>query len=389
MPNHLFRLGRFLDFYRKAVTKYQLHSPFVFDLANAVLEDRRWFYAFRDVERVRRKMLESAVKLEVVDYGAAVLPPGIAPPAPPAGGRSASPPAYDPDSNAGKSTSPLASDPDTNAGKSASPPASDPDTNAGKSASPLASDPDTNAGKSASPLASANDTNAGKSASPLAPASDSNAGSTTPLPPTGGVGGGYTRGGSASVRLIARRAASTMAQGRMLFRLANWAAPQTMLELGTSLGVGAMYLASGRRSARFLTLEGCPDFAKIARANLAALDLKNTEVVTGRFEETLAKALERLQPVDLVFFDGNHRPEPTLAYFEACLPFAHAHSVFVFDDAYWSPGMEQAWQRLKEHPRVTLTVDFFDLSLAFINPDFKEKQHFRVVPARWKPWRVF
>ena len=359
MPNHLFRLGRFLDFYRKAVTKYQLHSPFVFDLANAVLEDRRWFYAFRDVERVRRKMLESAVKLEVVDYGAAVLPPGIAPPAPPAGGRSASPLA------------------------------SDPDSNAGKSASPLASDPDSNAGKSASPLASANDTNAGKSASPLAPASDSNAGSTTPLPPTGGVGGGYTRGGSASVRLIARRAASTMAQGRMLFRLANWAAPQTMLELGTSLGVGAMYLASGRRSARFLTLEGCPDFAKIARANLAALDLKNTEVVTGRFEETLAKALERLQPVDLVFFDGNHRPEPTLAYFEACLPFAHAHSVFVFDDAYWSPGMEQAWQRLKEHPRVTLTVDFFDLSLAFINPDFKEKQHFRVVPARWKPWRVF
>lgn len=54
-----YRFRQFLNFYRQAATKYQLHSPFVFELANAVLEDTRWYYAFRDVEALRRRMLDS------------------------------------------------------------------------------------------------------------------------------------------------------------------------------------------------------------------------------------------------------------------------------------------------------------------------------------------
>jgi predicted O-methyltransferase YrrM len=267
LQTQFYRLQQFLKFYWHAVTKYQLHSPFVFELANAVLEDERWYYAFRDVERVRRKMLESNVKL-------------------------------------------------------------------------------------ASPRHSS-------------------------------MKGGET------VRQVAKRAASSPCQGQMLFRLALWASPMTMLELGTSLGVGAMYLASGMRSARFITLEGWEDAAQVARTNLEILELKNAEVVAGEFEKTLPKVLKQLQHLDFVFFDGNHRLEPTLRYFEACLPFSHEKTVFVFDDAYWSPGMAQAWEQIKEHPRVTLTVDFFDLSLAFIAPEFREKQHFKVVPKAWKPWKVF
>lgn len=269
MQTIIHRLRQFLRFYWNAVTKYQLHSPFVFGLVQSVLEDGRWYYAFRDVERVREKMLESTVKLEMDDFGT----------------------------------------------------------------------------------------------------------------------GGAKR--FATVRLVARRAGSSVRQGRMLFRLANWAAPATMLELGTSLGIGAMYLASGMRSARFISLEGCADCAQVARTNLELLHLKNAEVVTGEFEKTLPKALDNLQKLDFVFFDGNHRPEPVIRYFETCLAYANDTTVFVFDDAYWSPGMTQAWEQIKQHPRVRLTVDFFDLSLAFINPEFREKQHFSVVPKAWKPWRIY
>jgi hypothetical protein len=48
--------------------------------------------------------------------------------------------------------------------------------------------------------------------------------------------------------------------------------------------------------------------------------------------------------------------------------------------------MEDAWSVIKNHPRVTLTVDLYDISLAFVNPAFREKQHFSIVPARWKFW---
>lgn len=265
-----FRFLAFWRFYWSAVTRYQLHSPFVFELAEAVLDRTRWYYAFHDVEELRARMLASDVVLQVTDHGR--------------------------------------------------------------------------------------------------------------TPP---------RQSTRSVRSIVRRAASPPCQGQQLFRLANWAQPRTMLELGSSVGVGTAYLAMGARDARFVTLEGCAETAHVARTNLEWLGLKNAEVRVGPFEETLAGALQDLQMLDFVYVDGNHRPAPTLQYFEACLPHAHARTVFVFDDAHWSAGMEEAWRAIQAHPRVTLTLDFFDLSLAFVNPEFRARQHLCVVPAWWKPWRFF
>lgn len=274
------RVQQLFKFYAAAQTKYQIHSPFVFELVSEVLEDDRFFYAFEDVERVREEMLRSNSPIEITDFGAGT------------GG--------------------------------------------------------------------SNDVPEGRPTTRVAP-----------------------------LHRIAARAGSPLGQAWRLFRLAHFLKPATMLELGTSVGISAMYLASAARDAAFFTLEGCPNCAEIARINLDILKLKQAQVVTGPFENTLLPTLERLQKVDFAFFDGNHRREPTLRYFEAALPFAHEKSVFVFDDIYWSAGMTEAWREIQQHPRVTLTVDFFDLSLAFFNPDFREKQHLRVVPAAWKPWKVF
>jgi predicted O-methyltransferase YrrM len=49
----------YLKFYASAVTHYQVHSPALFALVQDVLEDRRWFYAYRDVEGLRRMMWRS------------------------------------------------------------------------------------------------------------------------------------------------------------------------------------------------------------------------------------------------------------------------------------------------------------------------------------------
>ena len=275
----IFQLRQFLRFYWAAVTKYQLHSPFVFDLAMAVLEDPRWFYAFDDVELLREAALNSDVTLHVTDYGTGGFSEKTAAAAP----------------------------------------------------------------------------------------------STSPVP----------------LRKIARRSASSPGQGQALFRLADWAKPRTILELGTSLGFGTLYLALAARQAKILSLEGCPECAAAARTHAEMLKAGNVQILDGPFEATLTSALHKLQSLDFVFVDGNHRREPTLAYFEQCLPFAHGKTVFVFDDAHSSPDMVAAWQHICQHPRVTLTVDFFDLSLAFINPDFREKQHWQVIRWKWKPWRFW
>lgn len=257
---------------------YRLHSPFVFDLANAVLEDDRLFYAFKEVEHVRSIMLRERTELSIRDYGAG---------------------------------------------------------------------------------------------------------------PSGTLENQSAQGYSmrkAAVKDIAKRAGSSPRQGRMLFRLINHLGCRNLLELGSSVGLGTMYIASAARLGNFIALEGDPQSANVAQLNLEILHLKNVEFGIGPFSETLKPALDTLKTVDFAFFDGNHQKQPTIDYFETALAYAHSDSVFVFDDIFWSEGMLEAWESIKAHPKVTLTIDFLDFSLAFFSPNFKEKQHFSIVPKSWKPW---
>jgi predicted O-methyltransferase YrrM len=170
---------------------------------------------------------------------------------------------------------------------------------------------------------------------------------------------------------IARHAAKSPRLAQLLFRLVNHFQPATILELGTSLGLTTAYLAAVDSRSQVITFEGCPSTATVARETFAQLQLRNVELVMGNLDQTLPATLTELtKPVDFVFFDGNHRYEPTLRYFEQCLSKAHENSVFVLDDIHWSAEMEQAWEAIKAHPAVTVTVDLFYVGLVF----FRKKQ---------------
>ena len=173
------------------------------------------------------------------------------------------------------------------------------------------------------------------------------------------------------VRDIARHAAKAPRLAQLLFRLVNHFQPRTVLELGTSLGLTTAYLALADSRSQVITFEGCPNTAAVARQTFEELAIKNVRVVEGNLNHTLPTALASLpQPLDFVFFDGNHRYEPTLRYFEQCLAKAHEDSVFVLDDIHWSAEMERAWVAIKAHPSVTVTIDLFYVGLVF----FRKKQ---------------
>lgn len=195
--------------------------------------------------------------------------------------------------------------------------------------------------------------------------------------------------GKRSVAEIARRSASTAGQGRMLFRLTQFVRPDTILELGSSLGFGSAFLRAAAPKAQFISLEGNAACVDIARRNLELLELPAVDFRVGPFEATLEKALRDLPSLDLAFIDGNHRLEPTLRYFEACLPLARNHSIFVFDDIYWSDEMQSAWQQIKAHPRVRLSLDCWDFGLIAFDSAVLHPQHYSLVPTWMKPWKAF
>jgi predicted O-methyltransferase YrrM len=193
-----------------------------------------------------------------------------------------------------------------------------------------------------------------------------------------------------TIAQVAARSGSSDQQGQRLFRLVNWHKPQHLLELGTSLGLGTLYMAYALPNPyQFITLEGCPQITEVARLHLETFKKGDIQVIDGPFQQTLGTALERLQRLDMVYFDGDHRYEPTLRYFDQCLSYAHDNSIFVFDDVHWSSGMERAWETIKAHPKVTMTIDCWDFGCVFFQPDIKQKQHIAVVPKWWKPWKIY
>ncbi len=192
-----------------------------------------------------------------------------------------------------------------------------------------------------------------------------------------GAGSGFGNTKEKAVAQIAKRAAKPSKYGQVIFRLANHFQPQTIVELGTSLGMTTAYLASANSQSKIYSLEGCPETAKVARENFDKLGLKNIDLRIGDFKDTLPQLATDLHQVDLAFFDGNHRYAPTMDYFHRFLPLAKEHSLFIFDDIHWSEEMEQAWEEIKRHPEVSITIDLFFIGLVFFKKG-KIKENFVV-----------
>ena len=163
---------------------------------------------------------------------------------------------------------------------------------------------------------------------------------------------------------------------QLLYRLVHYFQPKQIVELGTSLGITTAYLAKAKQDAQVLTMEGSTAISRIAEDVFKKLQLQNIHLVTGNFDETLKSNISQLPTVNFAFIDGNHRKKPTLNYFHQLLEHADDTTVMVFDDIHWSKEMEEAWETIKLHSAVTLTIDLFFIGLVFFRKEQKEKEHF-------------
>ena len=178
------------------------------------------------------------------------------------------------------------------------------------------------------------------------------------------------------VKKIASTSLKPKKYSQLLHRIVRYYKPSTVLEIGTSLGVTTAYLAKASPSANVITLEGAKEIASIAKTNFDSLGIDNIRQVIGNFDETLQGAVSGVQRIDLAFIDGNHRFQPTIAYFNTVLAKSGEDTIIILDDIYWSEEMEQAWQWVKEHERTRLTIDLFAIGIVVLRPSILHKQHF-------------
>ncbi|MCD4794470.1 MAG: class I SAM-dependent methyltransferase [Bacteroidales bacterium] len=188
-----------------------------------------------------------------------------------------------------------------------------------------------------------------------------------------GAGSKVFKSNIRKIKDIAKYSAINEKFGEMMFRLIDYFKPQTVLELGTSLGIGTSYLAMPNSKAQVYTIEACPETAKKTSENFEELNINNIHQIIGNINDELPGLLNNIDKLDFVYFDGNHQKEASLNYYNQCLQKAHNDTIFYFDDIHWSKGMEEAWEEIKANKDVTLTVDLFFSGIVFFKKELSKE----------------
>ena len=174
---------------------------------------------------------------------------------------------------------------------------------------------------------------------------------------------------------LVKHVSITRKNAELLYRFVVHLNPEHSLELGTSLGLATQAISLANLNAKVTTIEGCPNISAFTKAQFLKQQLNNIELITSEFSEVISNI--KTPTFDLIYFDGNHSKEATLHYFELLLPKTHNDTVFIFDDIYWSKGMTQAWEVIKQHPQVTVTIDTFSWGIVFFRTE-QVKEHFTI-----------
>ncbi len=164
--------------------------------------------------------------------------------------------------------------------------------------------------------------------------------------------------------------------GQMLFQLMQHYNLESALELGTSVGIGSVSMATGNKNAVVTTIEGCPNTRKEALSNFEALGIENIQSLGGTFADVIPTLPE--STYDLIFIDGHHDGEAMLRYIKMLLPHSHDDTFWILDDIRWSPSMKAAWEQLQHDEGFHVTIDLFRMGMVLKRPQ-QEKEHFDIL----------
>jgi predicted O-methyltransferase YrrM len=190
-----------------------------------------------------------------------------------------------------------------------------------------------------------------------------------------GAGSKVFKSNKRQISKIAQTAGISQKRAELLFRITKYFKPDSILELGTSLGLATSALALGNTKSRIKTLEGCQNTIHQCQLQLQKFNINTVECINTEFSSYLKNFQLPTSNFQLIYFDGNHSKQSTLNYFELLLPTISNESVWIFDDIHWSLEMEEAWEIIKNHPRVTVSIDTFQWGIVFFRYE-QEKEHF-------------
>jgi len=152
-------------------------------------------------------------------------------------------------------------------------------------------------------------------------------------------------------------AATSSIKGTLLKRLVEDSKSKRVLELGTQVGFSGCYMLSVD-GLHLTTVEGSEVESEMANQNLARIS-KDFKVINELFDQAIEELIKKNEKFDCVYIDGQHEKEATIYYAERVKPLLTDQAVIIYDDIYFSNGMNEAWKELSQQKEVTQAMDLF------------------------------
>lgn len=173
---------------------------------------------------------------------------------------------------------------------------------------------------------------------------------------------------------LVRRSSVKAKFGKLLFRIAKWYNPSTIIELGTSVGLSTIYLAKGNPGAKIITAEGSTELYEFANRTFLKNNITNILLKQGMFDDLLDELAEDIVEPTLIFIDGNHQYKATLHYFNF---FSERikEGIIVLDDIHWSQNMNSAWREITRREGSQASIDLFGMGIVILRQGITRKTY--------------
>jgi len=175
---------------------------------------------------------------------------------------------------------------------------------------------------------------------------------------------------------MARKAGMSLHKSKLIHKIISYFNVKSTLELGTSVGLGSVAMATLQSQNQVETVEACRNTFQVAQRHLKTLQLKNIRLYNSTFLEFLEK-LPPQKTFDLIYLDGHHDESATLSYFSKLKAHVHEDSIIILDDIYWSEGMQNAWAAICKDESVKVSLDLYFWGILFFRPGLS-KQDFKI-----------
>ncbi len=188
-----------------------------------------------------------------------------------------------------------------------------------------------------------------------------------------GAGSKKMKESKRKIRDIVKFSATPKKNAELLYKMIKYFESHRIIELGTSLGIGTLYLSHANPHAHIHTIEADKNTFLHAQKTFNLFNCKNIHAYNDTFENALPNILLQIKEVDMVYIDGHHDGEATLKYYNMILPFCHNDTIIVLDDIRWSKDMYQAWSKIILDNNVTASLDLFFQGIVFFRKEMQKQ----------------